>query len=105
VARAAYHFPTLKGRGDRIGYERERLDRWPRILAELFDMIGAGWFPPPFDDDPPCRICDFQAICRVSVDRFNKLSSPPVDWAKENNALKAEYEPLQRIRRIEGAGS
>ncbi len=101
VGRAAYHFPTRKGRGDRATYERDRLDRWPFILEQLFDMVGAGWFPPPFDDNPPCKICDFRTVCRVSEDRYGKLTSPPVAWANENNALKPEYEPLQRIRRID----
>jgi len=101
VERAAYHFPTRRGRGDRVAYERRRLDRWPLILEQLFDMIGAGWFPPPFDENPPCKICDFQSLCRVSIDRWGKLDAPPVEWAKENNHLKPEYQPLQRIRRID----
>lgn len=101
VERAAYHFPTRKGRGDRVPYERHRLDRWPFILEQLFDMVGAGWFPPPFDDNPPCKICDFQSLCRVSVDRWGKLDAPPVTWAQENHHLKREYEPLQRIRKVD----
>jgi ATP-dependent helicase/nuclease subunit B len=102
VARAVYHFPTLKGRGDRAPYAREQLRRWPEILERLFDMVAAGHFLPPFDKDPPCKICDYQALCRVSVDRFGNVTSPPVDWARENNALKPEYEALQRLRRIDG---
>lgn len=101
VAQAAYHFPTRKGRGDRATYLRPQLDRWDQILGQLFDMIGAGWFPPPYDDNPPCKICDFQALCRVSEDNFGNITSPPVEWAKENNALKPEYEPLQRLRKID----
>jgi hypothetical protein len=102
VARAAYHFPTRKGRGDRVPYERARLDGWTFILEQLFDMVGNGWFPPPFDKHPPCKICDFQSVCRVSEDAYGKVSSPPVEWAAENNALKREYEPLQRIRKVDG---
>ncbi len=101
VARAAYHFPTVKGRGDRAEYERERLDRWPFILEQLFDMLAEGWFPPPFDADPPCRICDYQAVCRVTINRYGKLDSPLVEWASQNNGLNPEYVPLQRIRRVD----
>ncbi|MGD8817803.1 MAG: PD-(D/E)XK nuclease family protein [Acidobacteriota bacterium] len=101
VERAAYHFPTRRGRGDRVAYARDRLDRWPFILEQLFDMIGAGWFPPPFDDNPPCKICDFQSLCRVNIDRWGKLDAPPVTWAQDNNHLKPEYAPLQRIRKID----
>jgi ATP-dependent helicase/nuclease subunit B len=101
VARAAYHFPTLKGRGDRAGYPRARLERWPEVLERMFDMVAAGWFPPPFDDDPPCKICDYQALCRVSEDRYGNVTSPPVAWARQNNALKPEYEPLQLLRHID----
>jgi ATP-dependent helicase/nuclease subunit B len=101
VERAAYHFPTRKGEGHRLPYERARLDRWPEILEQLFDMIAAGWFPPPFDKEVPCKFCDFKAICRVREDNFGKVHSPPVAWAQANNLLLAEYTPLQRIRKID----
>ena len=101
VERAAYHFPTRKGEGHRLPYERARLDRWPEILEQLFDMIAAGWFPPPFDKEAPCKFCDFKAMCRVREDNFGKVHSPPVAWAQANNALLAEYAPLQRVRKID----
>ena len=102
VTDAAYHFTSRKGRGDRVVYERDRLDRWPEILQELFDLIASGSFAPPFDEDPPCRICDFQLLCRVAEDAFGNIVSPPVDWARANNVMMPEYAPLQRLRRIDG---
>ncbi|MCH7824463.1 MAG: PD-(D/E)XK nuclease family protein [Acidobacteria bacterium] len=104
VAQAEYQFPTVKGDPRRAKYERALLDRWPEILTQLFDMVAAGHFLPPFDDDPPCRICDFTSLCRVTTDRYGNQTSPPVVWAQENHALKPEYEPLRRIRRVDDDG-
>ena len=104
VAQAEYQFPTVKGDPRRALYERALLDRWPEILMALFDMIAAGHFLPPFDDNPPCKICDFKSVCRVSEDRYGKQTSPPVEWAKENHALKPEYEPMLRLRHIDDDG-
>jgi len=102
VARAEYQFPTVKGDPRRAHYERALLHRWPEILTQLFDMVAAGHFLPPFDEDAPCRICDFTSMCRVTEDRYGNRTSPPVLWAAENHMLKPEYEPLLRIRRIDG---
>ena len=104
VAQAEYQFPTRKADGHRAPFPRPALDRWSEILTDLFDMIAAGHFLPPFDDDPPCKICDFRPMCRVTEDRFGKLTVPPVAWAQQNNAFKTEYAPLQRLRRVDDNG-
>ena len=97
---AEYHCPTVKGEGSRFDYARERLSRWPEILENLFDLIGDGLFLAPPDKEAPCKFCDYRAICRVS-ERFGKLISPPVEWARNNAHLLEQFEPLLRVRRID----
>jgi ATP-dependent helicase/nuclease subunit B len=97
---AEYHCPTVKGEGSRFDYARERLSRWPEILENLFDLIGDGLFLAPPDKEAPCKFCDYRAICRVS-ERFGKLISPPVEWARNNAPLLEQFEPLLRVRRID----
>lgn len=104
VAQAEYQFPTVRADPRRAKYDRALLDRWPEILTQLFDMVAAGHFLPPFDDDPPCRICDFTSLCRVTTDRYGTQTSPPVVWAQEHHASKPEYEPLRRIRSVDDDG-
>lgn len=101
VVSAEYHFPTHKGEAGTESYRRSQLDRWPRILASLLEMVAAGDFPPAEDDDDlPCRFCDFRPVCRVT-EEYGRIVSPPVEWGKRHFQALDEYEPLRRVRQID----
>ena len=100
VQRAEYHFPTRKGGSQVIGYEREQLDRWPEILETLLDMVAAGHFPPPPDEQTPCRFCDFRTVCGVK-DFPSGVVSPPAQWARGHSGFIPEFAPLLRLRKID----
>jgi ATP-dependent helicase/nuclease subunit B len=97
VARAEYHFPTVRGRVDVASYDRTTLRQGLTVVDRLLDIISAGWFHPTTDADD-CRICDYRNVCRVKV-RPGNVASPMADWARSAPRDLAELVPLRDLRR------
>jgi RecB family exonuclease len=85
VSQAEYRFPTVRGGGEAVTMEAEDRDAAPHVVQALLDAVADGTFLPT-DNANDCRWCDYQPICRVSVDRFGKTNSPRAAWAEAATA-------------------
>jgi ATP-dependent helicase/nuclease subunit B len=86
VARFEYRFPTLKGQNDRAVYSAELLAAAPRLIQEVLQHVREATFLPT-TDSADCKLCDYQANCRVRVKEgptFTTVTSPRAAWAKAN---------------------
>lgn len=93
-----YHFPTVRGRNERVEYRRAAIAEGPAVIETLLEIAADGLFLPT-DSTEDCRYCDYQAVCRARTDDFGKTTCPGVTWAKA--ALEAglpEYVRLQTLR-------
>lgn len=99
VAWVAYHFPTRKGRNERVVYGRERVRDAFVLLDGLLDMVAAGHFLPT-DEKEDCRFCDYAPVCRVESSRYS-LSSPMAEWGAAHIETLPEYAPLRAVRTYE----
>ncbi len=99
VADISYVFPTGRGQNEERKFARASVKPGLELLGVMLDQVASGRLLPT-DDPKDCRICDFQAVCRVSADGW-RVSSPMADWGARNLLLLAEYRGLRRIRRWE----
>jgi CRISPR/Cas system-associated exonuclease Cas4 (RecB family) len=97
VARAEYHFPTLRGRFEIASYDRETLRAGLDVVDQLLDIVAAGWFHPTIDPDD-CKICDFVEVCRVRR-RQSNIESPMAEWSRSAPPGLPELVPLRDLRR------
>lgn len=96
-----YHFPSVRGQNQRVPYAVERLSDGDRVLETLCEMVARGHFVPTNEPDD-CKFCDHKKICRVEIDDWNTIDSPPAEWAKEHAEGIEEYGPLLDLRGLDG---
>ena len=102
VDRMEYHFPTRKGKNERIGFPRSELQEGPALLDRMLDLVAAGRFLPT-EQTRDCSWCDFKAVCRVTDDRFGNTESPLADWGRAH--LESEpYAMFQLVRLFRDRG-
>ncbi|HUP00174.1 MAG TPA: PD-(D/E)XK nuclease family protein, partial [Gemmatimonadota bacterium] len=100
VAGMTYHFPSVRGQNQRIPYGVERLAEGERVLEALCDLIARGLFVAS-DEADDCKWCDHRKICRVEIDDWNAITSPPADWAKAHGEGIEEYGGLLKLRKLD----
>ncbi len=102
VARAGYHFPTV--RGENAVHETDRDDLLARldVLDHLVDAVAAGHFVPT-NDPSDCRWCDFRAICRHgSLQIGDDPGNPRVAWVLDRiPGLEPSLHSLFAVRGVE----
>jgi RecB family exonuclease len=91
-----YRFPTEKGGGEVIAYDRAELADAREIIASLLDQVQRGEFIPT-DDKSDCSYCDYRPICRVDRGE-HATSSPRADWAAEHGPELPVYQVMRRLR-------
>ncbi len=103
VLAGEYHFPTRRGENTVRRYRRTDLAGGPRLLGHMLDGVAAGTFVPT-DSEDDCRFCDFAEVCRVRMDAWGKIQSPPVAWSKEQRSegTSSAFTHLERTRGFEG---
>ncbi|HSJ13004.1 MAG TPA: PD-(D/E)XK nuclease family protein, partial [Longimicrobiales bacterium] len=94
VARAEYHFPTRRNENHRARFGPQELRDGLAVVSELLELAARGQFVPTTDPDD-CRICEHAATCRVRVDGYGRVASPPASWARE-----ADADALDVLRRL-----
>ncbi|HEY8311352.1 MAG TPA: PD-(D/E)XK nuclease family protein, partial [Gemmatimonadaceae bacterium] len=101
VTRFEYRFPTERGRNATVAYTGAELDTARTLVTELLDHARDGDFIPT-NDSNDCKYCGVGAICRVSADRFGKISSPRADWAKSHAENIEAYQKMltRRTREV-----
>jgi ATP-dependent helicase/nuclease subunit B len=101
VGAVEYHFPTLRGEGEVVGFARNALEDGPDLLARLVDAARSGAFVPT-DDAGDCRFCDFRPVCRVREDLYGNVRSPAAEFgAAAREAGDPAYRWLEALRRWE----
>ncbi len=93
VTRFEYRFPTERGHNTSIGYSSDELAEARPIVTQLLEHVRDGAFVPTTSHDD-CRYCEARAICRVTEDRFGKVTSPRAAWARENAEGMQEYDGM-----------
>lgn len=108
-----YHFPTRRGKNERIRYGREVLGMEAEVLDKLFGIARDGHFITT-EDHNDCRYCAFTAVCRTRIDDYGGVRSPEVAWVKDNiwpkkprkgeapAEVRPEYRRLHELRGIDG---
>jgi ATP-dependent helicase/nuclease subunit B len=97
VARAEYHFPTVKGRAERAVYTSDELRAGLDVVDRLLSIAARGhFFPTDAADD--CRWCDYRAVCRVKVDGTRVLS-PAADWSARVARDVEELHVMRELRK------
>jgi ATP-dependent helicase/nuclease subunit B len=91
-----YRFPTEKGGGEVIAYDRAELADAREIIASLLGQVQRGEFVPT-DDKSDCSYCDYRPICRVDRGE-HATSSPRADWAAEHGPELPVYQVMRRLR-------
>ncbi|HUP01204.1 MAG TPA: PD-(D/E)XK nuclease family protein [Gemmatimonadota bacterium] len=100
VSRMEYWFPTAKGENQRAAYPVEKLADGDRVLETLCETIAQGRFVPT-EDANDCTYCDYKQICRVQVNQWRKMDSPPAAWGKEHGPSLEEYGLLRFVRGLD----
>jgi hypothetical protein len=85
-----YRFPTDRGSNAVVAYDAASGDVTRELITQMAHDVRAGHFLATTDAED-CMVCEFAAVCRVGVDRFNKVTSPRAEWAKAHAASHAEY--------------
>jgi hypothetical protein len=91
-----YRFPTEKGNGEIISYDRAELAAANGIIASLLEQVDRGTFVPT-DDHSDCTYCEYGAICRVKHSEYG-ATSPRAAWAKEHGPALDVYQVMRRLR-------
>jgi ATP-dependent helicase/nuclease subunit B len=92
-----YHFPTDRGKNEVVDYKPHELAGAREIVADVIAQVKTGAFIPTYESDD-CRYCEYLAMCRGSVDEYEKVKSPPADWAKEHAGANPVYVSMRRRR-------
>lgn len=100
VDRMEYHFPSVRGQNEVRRYEVSRLREGEAVLEAILDHVATGRFVPS-ENESDCKYCDYKAICRVQVDDWNAIDSPPVEWAKTRWKELGAYEKLRWLRELD----
>lgn len=81
-----YRFPTVKGENARVVYDRAEIAAAGPVVQQLLEHVAQGQFLPTLDKSD-CSYCDCQPVCRVRLDKEERLSvSPRAAWAKAHAA-------------------
>lgn len=97
VRRMEYQFPTVRGEGQRRVYSAGALTDGGERLELALEQVARGHFVPT-TDATDCKYCDFAEICRVRLDPWGNVDSPPATWAKEQADRLDVYGPMRRLR-------
>lgn len=94
-----YRFPTERGRNETVAYESAELAEARPIVTQLMEHVRDGTFIATTSADD-CKYCGAKPICRISEDRYGKVSSPRAEWARENaEGIEAYRGMLERRTR------
>lgn len=83
AVRFEYRFPTVRGDSDPVVYTREEFAAAGGIISGLLSHVMSGEFVPT-TECADCKYCDHGPVCRVTVDRWGKVSSTRAAWAAEH---------------------
>jgi ATP-dependent helicase/nuclease subunit B len=93
-----YRFPTVKGENTRVVYRSEEIALAGPVVQQLLDHVVTGHFLPTLDK-ADCSFCDCQPVCRVRLDKEDRLTlSPRAAWAKEHAATLPAYAAMLERR-------
>jgi ATP-dependent helicase/nuclease subunit B len=95
-----YRFPTVKGENTRVVYGQDEIALAGPVVQQLLDHVVTGHFLPTLDK-ADCSFCDCQPICRVRLDKEDRLTlSPRAAWAKANAAGLPAYAAMLARRGV-----
>ncbi len=87
VREAGYLFPTEKGEGQRVLRNQGKRQEALQAVELMIDLLAEGTFCMATDDDPPCKFCEYQAVCRhpqcledTALKRANTANSNLGPW-------------------------
>lgn len=91
-----YRFPKERPPGNRQEWVASEFDDAKSVVRSLLTHPERGAFIPT-DDPGDCKYCTFNAVCRVTVSKFD-VSSPRAEWGKEHGDGAAEFVELRGRR-------
>lgn len=106
VDRMEYHFPTRKGKNERLRFRRTELRDGLTLLDRMLDIVSTGHFVPT-EDATDCRFCDFRDACRVPVGIYGEIEPSFQERAsrRQNDPAYAELQLVRRFRERMGDNS
>jgi hypothetical protein len=76
----------VKGENARVVYDRAEIAAAGPVVQQLLEHVAQGQFLPTLDKSD-CSYCDCQPVCRVRLDKEERLAvSPRAAWAKAHAA-------------------
>ena len=100
VERFEYWFPTPRGQNEIRPYPGSHGEVGDRALEAICELLGFGAFAPT-DDPGDCKYCDYRKICRVEVDDWGVVESPPAEWGQEHGSAVEELRHFRALRTLD----
>src|SRR5262249_59155186 len=80
VVHCGSFLPSLRERGNRLNWHREKLDEGRRVVGQLCQIVSNGAFLATNNHEEDCKFCAYQKICgdvrQVSAASARKLDNP-----------------------------
>lgn len=92
VKEAGYLFPTEKGEGERFLRDQGKRGQALNAVELMLDLLAAGAFGVAGKQEPPCKFCDYRAVCRHP----QCLDNMEMKVGNPDNSILGPWKELQK---------